>query len=540
MGIKTLLCGESKNVEYKLTPPSRSINYTKTAVAFANGQGGCLVFGVEDQTLRVVGIAEDKVFTVMDSISDAIVNSCEPLIIPDITMHDVNGKTVIVAEIAPGLQRPYHIKSLGQEQGTFVRVAGTTRQADQPTIRELTIEGSNRSFDQVQCLGLSVTEEDVEALCASLTKTAKDNAEDPSKVKTVTEKQLLQWGVLAEQDGQLVPTNAYAILTGNEAVRSVVQCGVFKGTTKAVFVDRREFVGTPQELIEESYQYVLRNIHMGARFKGVYRQDVYEIPPDAVRELIVNAIVHRSYIDHSSIQIAIYDNRLEITSPGRLPMGQTIERMKQGYSKIRNEALASAFEYMGYIEHWGSGILRVMQEVRDAGLPEPEFLGGDTDLRINIYRNGSETGSDDGIVTGLRRDSLSDDGIVTGLRRDSLSDDGIVTGLRRDSLSDDGIVTGLRRDSLSDDGIVEGATSKTSAAPNAAIAVVPSQKERILDALRKNASISISDAIRILGVQERQAQRILKSLVEEGSAVKIGAARATRYAEAKKRTELHE
>ena len=190
---------------------------------------------------------------------------------------------------------------------------------------------------------------------------------------------------------------------------------------------------------------------------------------------------------------AIYDDRLEITSPGRLPMGQTIERMKQGYSKIRNEALASAFEYMGYIEHWGSGILRVMQEVRDAGLPEPEFFGGDMDLRINIYRNGSETGSDDGIVTGLRRDSLSDDGIV------------------------------------------EGATSKTSAAPNAAIAVVPSQKERILDALRKNASISISDAIRILGVQERQAQRILKSLVEEGSAVKIGAARATRYAEAKKR-----
>ena len=253
-----------------------------------------------------------------------------------------------------------------------------------------------------------------------------------------------------------------------------------------------------QELIEESYQYVLRNIHMGARFKGVYRQDVYEIPPDAVRELIVNAIVHRSYIDHSSIQIAIYDNRLEITSPGRLPMGQTIERMKQGYSKIRNEALASAFEYMGYIEHWGSGILRVMQEVRDAGLPEPEFFGGDMDLRINIYRNGSETGSDDGIVTGLRRDSLSDDGVD------------------------------------------EESISKTSIIASADTTVVPSQKERILDALRNNASISISDAIRILGVQERQAQRILKSLIEEGNAVKIGAGRATRYAEAKKRTESHE
>ena len=485
MSIETLLSGESKNVEYKLTPPSRSINYTKTAVAFANGQGGCLVFGIEDQTLRVAGIAEDKVFTVMDSISDAIVNSCEPLIIPDITMHDVNGKTVIVAEIAPGLQRPYHIKSLGQEQGTFVRVAGTTRQADQPIIRELTIEGSNRSFDQVQCLGLSVTEEDIEALCASLTKTAKNNAEDPAKVKTVTEKQLLQWGVLAEQDGQLVPTNAYAILAGNAAVRSVVQCGVFKGTTKAVFVDRREFAGTPQELIEESYQYVLRNIHMGARFKGVYRQDVYEIPPDAIRELIVNAIVHRSYIDHSSIQIAIYDNRLEITSPGRLPMGQTIERMKQGYSKIRNEALASAFEYMGYIEHWGSGILRVMQEVRDAELPEPEFLGGDTDLRINIYR--MQTDSDDAIATRLRRDSGSDDAI---------------------------------------------AEEKPSSEKDS--------RKLILNELRKREWITTADAVRLLGIQKRQVQRMMKDLVDEGYVSRLGSGPSTRYVAVSKKDEIHE
>lgn len=87
---------------------------------------------------------------------------------------------------------------------------------------------------------------------------------------------------------------------------------------------------------------------------------VYEIPSAAVRELIINALAHRSYVDHSSIQVAVYDNRLEVTSPGRLPMGQTIERMKQGYSRIRNEGLASAFEYMGLIEHWGSGILRIM------------------------------------------------------------------------------------------------------------------------------------------------------------------------------------
>ena len=82
----------------------------------------------------------------------------------------------------------------------------------------------------------------------------------------------------------------------------------------------------------------------------------------------------------------MYDNRLEITSPGKLPMGQTIERMKEGYSKIRNEALAHAFAYMNLIEHWGSGIPRIIDKVKAAGLREPEFIGGEVDLRINIYR----------------------------------------------------------------------------------------------------------------------------------------------------------
>ena len=135
----------------------------------------------------------------------------------------------------------------------------------------------------------------------------------------------------------------------------------------------------------------LRNIHLGATIVGIYRQDVYEIPPDAIRELIINAMVHRSYLDHGTIQVAVYDNRLEITSPGKLPMGQTMERMKEGYSKIRNEALAHAFAYMNLIEHWGSGIPRIIDKVKAAGLREPEFIGGEVDLRINIYRGQVDT-----------------------------------------------------------------------------------------------------------------------------------------------------
>lgn len=189
----------------------------------------------------------------------------------------------------------------------------------------------------------------------------------------------------------------YLLDPGHGGLHVATQCGVFKGTTKAVFVDRREYTGPLWEQIEEAFQFVLRNIHLGATIVGIYRQDIYEIPPDAIRELIVNAMVHRSYLDHGMIQVAVYDNRLEIISPGKLPMGQTLERMKEGYSKIRNEALAHAFSYMNLIEHWGSGIPRIIEKVKAAGLREPEFIGGEIDLRINIYRGQVTTKTYNGI-----------------------------------------------------------------------------------------------------------------------------------------------
>ena len=251
------------------------------------------------------------------------------------------------------------------------------------------LEGSNRYFDQTLCPGLNVTDEDIDALCKAMKEQAIKNAhneEQKTSVKEVGRQQLRSWGVLIERDGKDYPSNAYAILTGCGGLHVATQCGVFKGTTKEVFVDRREYTGPIWEQIEEAFQFVLRNIHLGAAIVGLYRQDVYEIPPDAIRELIINAAVHRSYLDHGNIQVAIYDNRLEITSPGKLPMGQTLERMKEGYSQIRNEALAYAFSYMNLIEHWGSGIPRIIGKVKAAGLREPEFIGGEVDLRINIYR----------------------------------------------------------------------------------------------------------------------------------------------------------
>lgn len=389
MTIKDFMSGESKNIEFKVALPEKSIKYMKSVVAFANCSGGKILFGIEDGTCKVVGIDDEDVFKTMDAITNAISDSCEPAIYPDISLQTIEEKTIIVVEINAGKQRPYYIKSLGKENGVFVRVAGTSRPADEYMMKELLFEGSNRSFDQTICLGLDITDDDIEKLCSSMKQTALKNCrndEERVAVKDVTVNQLISWGIVLERNGKYVPTNAFALLSGNEILPTATQCGMFKGTTKANFIDRREYTGPIQEQVEEALQFVLRNIHMGAEFSGLSRQDIYEIPVESIRELLLNAAIHRSYLDHSNIQIAIYDDRLEVTSPGKLPMGQSIERMKKGYSKIRNEAIAYAFSYMKLMEHWGSGIPRIIDRVVASGLREPEFIDGDVDLRINIYR----------------------------------------------------------------------------------------------------------------------------------------------------------
>ena len=176
MTIEEILAGESKNVEFKENLSEKSIKYMKSVVAFANGTGGKIIFGIADQTREVVGFGKEDVFKKMDAIANAVSDSCEPAIIPDISLQTIDGKTVIVAEISEGRQRPYYIKALGREGGIYVRVAGTTRLADEYMVRELMFEGSNRYFDQALCSGLTITDEEIDALCKSMKEQAVKNA----------------------------------------------------------------------------------------------------------------------------------------------------------------------------------------------------------------------------------------------------------------------------------------------------------------------------------------------------------------------------
>lgn len=131
---------------------------------------------------------------------------------------------------------------------------------------------------------------------------------------------------------------------------------------------------------------MLRHINLGAKIEGIVRKDYYELPVGAIREMIVNAVCHRNYMDSSCVQVAVYDDRVEVTSPGMLYGGLTLEEAMSGRSKIRNKAIAEIFSRMEIIEEWATGIRRIMNRAKEYGLREPEFLEIGNTFRVNLYR----------------------------------------------------------------------------------------------------------------------------------------------------------
>ena len=388
--IEEILAGESKNVEFKVQRPKDSSKYMKTVIAFSNGEGGRIVFGVDDSSREVVGIPKEIVFSEIDAITTAISDCCEPVVIPDVYLQSIGDKTIIIAEISAGKQRPYYIKSMGIKDGTYIRASGTSRPAGRDLTAEMYYEDEGRSYDTVIRKDLTVTDEEIAELCRQMKEVAVANAKSKAQaeaIKDVTKNVLLSWGLLAEaEDGSVHPTNGYVYLLGKDEFLSQIQCGMFKGKTRTVFVDKREYAGPLWKQIDDAFQFVLRNIRLGARLEGIYRKDIYELPPDSIRELIINAVMNCSFLQNSHIQVAVYDDRLEITSPGGLMPGVTLDKMKEGYSKIRNRALAHAFSYMNLIEAWGSGIPKLMEAMQEYGLRDPEFCDLEIGFRINLYR----------------------------------------------------------------------------------------------------------------------------------------------------------
>ncbi len=373
--------GESVSVEFKRELPAKDKKVMKTFVAFANGAGGKVIFGVEDATAEIVGVPDDDRARLQDAVTDMISDSCTPQIYPSFYWQVLEGKSLLVVEVPASPQCPYYIKSEGPEKGVYVRVGATTRRAGPEKVRELQLKGQNRTYDSIVEHAVSAaTQSEIETLCREIGEYA------GSVDKPVGPSQLLGWGLLKKEGRRYSPSNAFRLLTGNSIHFSGIQCAVFQGVERVNFLDRKEFSGPVYEQLENAQRFLMQYLRCAAVIEGFRREDVYEIPILVLRETIANAIIHRNYLVNAYIQVAIFDNRVEILSPGGLFDNLSREEMLSGISRLRNPVLASVFHRMRIVEQWGTGIQRVLAACEKAKLPPPEYeVSGDA-VRVIIQR----------------------------------------------------------------------------------------------------------------------------------------------------------
>jgi len=347
--------GESKRLEFKEKLPSNEA-IAKTVVAFSNTSGGKIVIGVNDKR-EIVGIDEDKVFEYEEKITSIINDMCYPTILPEIYAQNINGKIVLVVEVFRGSLLPYYLKNKGKLKGTYIRIGSTNRRADETLIAELQRQRLNKSFDEEENFEYKIDELNLEIIYNEFKQIG----------KVCNYEKLKNLKLIKQINSKDIPTNALLITLGKFDNTSI-KCARFKGVTKEEFIDKKEFREDLFTNLKNAIKFLQNHLNLNAKVEGLQLKEELEIPLLALREALINAIVHRDYLRNSDIKVAIYDDIVEITSPGGFPNGLTIEEVMSGRSEVRNKIVANLFRELKYIETWGSGIAKIKKLCEERGI----------------------------------------------------------------------------------------------------------------------------------------------------------------------------
>lgn len=372
--------GEGKTLEFKQQLP-KGDQLAKTLIAFANTSGGKLVIGVDDQR-QIVGVQGDE-FELMDQVASLLYSQCQPTLLPNLYLETLQDKTLIVIQVHRGSQLPYYLKNQGRDKGVYVRLGATNRLASLEMIHELERQSLLQSFDEQVSWEDELDQLDLTALLQAF--------EQQGKPLNTTRMQSLK--LIREEQGQVRPTHGLMILLGlYEQVE--IKCSRFKGTSMAVFLDKKEYRGDLFSQLAQVETFIKNHLHLKAEILGLQRTESYEIPIPAIREALINAVVHRDYSNAGrDIKVGIYDDVLNIVSPGGLPNGLTLDEALQGRSEIRNKVLARVFKELGYIEQWGSGLSRIRELCQQAGNPAPAFNEKGDFVDIEFHRTEQPEGA---------------------------------------------------------------------------------------------------------------------------------------------------
>lgn len=284
--IEQIARGEGKTLEFKEALPA-SERLVKTIVAFANTGGGKILVGVKDDG-TIVGIDNSAVPDYMDRIANMAHDQIHPLIALDIYAYALREMTIIVVEVYPSPLKPHFLKNMGKTTGVYIRVGATNKQADLEFVQELERQKLNISFDEDRCVDCPDEPKYIEDLKRLLAVQLR---------REITDETLTNLKFLKVQQGKLQLTNAAPILLGTwEHVH--IKCARFKGDNSDIFIDRKELTGDLFSQLENAMKFLLANINLSGVVGADHlrRIDNYEIPPGALREALVNAIVHRDYV----------------------------------------------------------------------------------------------------------------------------------------------------------------------------------------------------------------------------------------------------
>ncbi|TDP57278.1 RNA-binding domain-containing protein [Aminicella lysinilytica] len=314
----------------------------KTAVAFANTKGGRIYIGIEDDgTVAGIDDADDVMLKCTNNLRDSIK--------PDITlfsecrMENIEGKDVIVLEIQKGTASPYYIASKGiRPEGVFVRQGSSNVPATETAILKMIKETDGDEYEDVRSLDQNLTF--LEAV-------------------KVFDNENIPFGLTQQKTLGIINTDGVysnlGLLISDQCVHTI-KVAVFEGTEKLVFKDRTEFTGSLLKQLSDVFEMLGRYNRTHSEFGGLYRVDTRDYPIEAIREVLLNALVHRDYSFSGSILISIFDDRIEVVSLGGLVKGITYDDIMLGASIPRNKKLANLFYRLKLIEAYGTGMPKII------------------------------------------------------------------------------------------------------------------------------------------------------------------------------------
>jgi ATP-dependent DNA helicase RecG len=373
--------GESESLEFKSS--LADINeIVEDVSAFSNSKGGKILIGISNSG-EVVGVEIGK--DTIERLTNKIVNNTEPKVFPSIRVEKIEKKKIIVIEIQESKEKP--VFAFGR---AFKRVGKSTLRMSKDEIERLILEKKKVYWDSLICEEASLEDIDEEKVRWYLERREKMR-KMPKQIDIKT--LLINIGAAKETNGKVKPTNAGILFFGKNPQRFIPTriIGVrFKGTELSrTTIDTIDCHGTLPEMIEQVEDFVRRNIRLfGFRTKYSFeRIDKLEYPMEAIREAIINALIHRDYFELTDVQLFIFDDRIEIINPGPFPEGVSPEKP---IHKPRNPILCQLMRDIGFIEKYGSGIYFMKNLCREWGIKEPEYEITETKTKV-IFRSAGES-----------------------------------------------------------------------------------------------------------------------------------------------------